>query len=1047
MADTTKRIIDLQTTTELAADSYVMIDGAVTGTKKYLLKDMDDAIKGLANGSGLGTGAVSTNAIADAAVTNAKLGASSVATANLQNGAVTLDKIASGSEATSLTSGLMSSTDKAKLDQFVAASNYALKSEIAGAYIYRGSVPNESSLPTSGQKTGDVYNIVAASSYGQAGANVAWNGSSWDTLGETFEIGDGTVTTAKIANLGVTEAKLGNSAVTTDKIGAAAVTESKLATSAVTENKLAASAVTTNKINNLAVTTGKLASGAVTTEKVADGNVTTAKIGTEAVTTVKIADGNVTTVKIADANVTEAKLANGAVTTGKISDAAITSAKLGSGAVIETKINDGAVTTSKLATNAVTTAKITDGNVTEAKLASNSVATAKIKDSNVTTDKIADLNVTEGKLANSAVTTNKLNDSAVTTAKIADANVTTAKIADLNVTTGKLANGAVTTDKVADGAITRDKLNEEVTEELDFKADVDGYYTDMTVGAADNLTGRGDTTTASFLYRTAGGTADIETGQALAKSVKGNTLVWNQLYRKNVESATVRGITYTIDANGLITLNGTVTQTGYILGYVVPVTVGHKYLTCGHGGNFDGSKVTFELQVSGGVDLTNSGLILTVAAGTTQFAPAICLKNLGDTLTNVTFRPQLFDLTQMFGAGNEPSTVAEFEALFPESYYEYDAGSLLSVNLEGIETVGFNQWDEEWESGLFTAETGAKYPNSTYIRSKTPIPCFPSTTYSATKPTAPGFHTYYYDADMGFINHAGAIGANASQVQFTTPANARYMNFCIGGANAVTTYNHDIAINLSWSGRRNGEYEPFWSSQRLIDVATYFPDGMRSAGTVYDELTSTEAITRVGAVDLGTLTWETSPTSGGNTRMVSNGTAGLIKPPASNSRVGNIVCGKYAAVTANNTYSDVAGISVSQTGNGSLAIYDSTYTDAAAFKTAMSGVYAAFELATPTVTPIDPALNLSYRVDDFGTERVMVPEDERSAPPMLDIAYGLNVVDFVRRAPSEYMSHASFQQFCIALQTKLGIVITETWDDTSNRYEYSIADAPSSNEG
>lgn len=37
-----------------------------------------------------------------------------------------------------------------------------------------------------------------------------------------------------------------------------------------------------------------------------------------------------------------------------------------------------------------------------------------------------------------------------------------------------------------------------------------------------------------------------------------------------------------------------------------------------------------------------------------------------------------FDLTQMFGSGNEPATVEEFEAMFPLDYYPYNAGELMS---------------------------------------------------------------------------------------------------------------------------------------------------------------------------------------------------------------------------------------------------------------------------------------------------------------------------------------------------------------------------------
>ena len=68
------------------------------------------------------------------------------------------------------------------------ADTYAKKTDVAGTYKYKGSVASEENLPTTGQSTGDVYNIESASSYGAAGANVAWNGTAWDSLGEIFNI-------------------------------------------------------------------------------------------------------------------------------------------------------------------------------------------------------------------------------------------------------------------------------------------------------------------------------------------------------------------------------------------------------------------------------------------------------------------------------------------------------------------------------------------------------------------------------------------------------------------------------------------------------------------------------------------------------------------------------------------------------------------------------------------------------------------------------------------------------------------------------------------
>lgn len=50
----------------------------------------------------------------------------------------------------------------------------------------------------------------------------------------------------------------------------------------------------------------------------------------------------------------------------------------------------------------------------------------------------------------------------------------------------------------------------------------------------------------------------------------------------------------------------------------------------------------------------------------------------------------VFDLTKMFGAGNEPSTVEEFEAMFPADYYDYNEGELMSAHINKIIKQGEN---------------------------------------------------------------------------------------------------------------------------------------------------------------------------------------------------------------------------------------------------------------------------------------------------------------------------------------------------------------------
>lgn len=59
--------------------------------------------------------------------------------------------------------------------------------ELGTPLFYAGSVSTGDLLPLS-PKIGAVYNIEQKSIYGEAGMNVAWNGSLWDPLGQTIDV-------------------------------------------------------------------------------------------------------------------------------------------------------------------------------------------------------------------------------------------------------------------------------------------------------------------------------------------------------------------------------------------------------------------------------------------------------------------------------------------------------------------------------------------------------------------------------------------------------------------------------------------------------------------------------------------------------------------------------------------------------------------------------------------------------------------------------------------------------------------------------------------
>ena len=65
-----------------------------------------------------------------------------------------------------------------------------IDTRLTSVYTYKGSVENYSSLPVSGQKVGDTYNVRNADDeHGiKAGDNVAWNGTGWDDLSGQIDL-------------------------------------------------------------------------------------------------------------------------------------------------------------------------------------------------------------------------------------------------------------------------------------------------------------------------------------------------------------------------------------------------------------------------------------------------------------------------------------------------------------------------------------------------------------------------------------------------------------------------------------------------------------------------------------------------------------------------------------------------------------------------------------------------------------------------------------------------------------------------------------------
>lgn len=139
-----------------------------------------------------------------------------------------------------------------------------------------------------------------------------------------------------------------------------------------------------------------------------------------------------------------------------------------------------------------------------------------------------------------------------------------------------------------------------------------------------------------------------------------------------------------------------------------------------------------------------------------------------------------------------------------------------------------------------------------------------------------------------------------------------------------------------------------------------------SAGTArnYVDYENKRYVQCVGSVNLGTLTWmkTSSQSSVGDYFYAPVSAIGFKRLGAFGITVHNILCSKYITVARNpNAFVDKTivldgdSIAVSQ-----IQVKDTAYTDATAFKQAMSGVMLYYELANPIVTDISTLIP-----DDF----------------------------------------------------------------------------------
>ena len=602
--------------------------------------------------------------------------------------------------------------------------------------------------------------------------------------------------------------------------------------------------------------------------------------------------------------------------------------------------------------------------------------------------------------------------------------------------------------------------SDQIEDLYEVKADKEGVYPGITAGNLVDVNGVG--TEQQFMFRHTGGDEHVaDKTQAALQKYMGKSLVWNQCV--NAETSTFNECTITKNANGTYTVSGagsvarykTLTPNGF-------GAIGHKLLYRFH--ILSGSGVAVydagNLTPSGGYLSADKEMIYTQEALATW-----TLIRAANATDDGTFSFVIFDLTLMFGAGNEPSTVAEFEALFPKPYYAYNAGTIISNNADSIETVGFNQWDEvATETGYISDNGNVVTGYGDRFASTNLISVFPNTTYYIYCPAysigSYGIRIAWYDENGDLISVS-----NRYVNSIESPSNAHFMRFAVHTEYGSSTYNHDICINIS-DPTKNGTYEPYEKLTTQIGLGEFqvkdsegnviTVNGLKSAGSVYDEIDPARKkyIKRVGVVDLGTLTWRNTNGSTSSGIRIYDASIDDKYVNQISSKQADLVCCKYVAASDSEVYNGTKSFSIAdQYTTDKVMVYDPNHQESSgtsAFTSNVSGVILYYRLATPEEYDLVGSIPETYPAFGGGTEAIEPSGvDEETGIPLTApfravIFYSKDYLGQLNNMPQDYISVGSMTNFYTELAAKLGAAISKSisvsasYNSSDQKYDYVI---------
>ena len=439
------------------------------------------------------------------------------------------------------------------------------------------------------------------------------------------------------------------------------------------------------------------------------------------------------------------------------------------------------------------------------------------------------------------------------------------------------------------------------------------------------------------------------------------------------------GVTIQTNSDGSFNINGTALDLIYVSIKRYSVQ-NHLYLGCLENGIVEDNKFILYND-------TDNGLI---------FGPQpSILKSKKDSLFYILIKPGMsfdnlkchaycYDLTQMFGSGNEPTTPDDFAKRLGYSsiddvpFVPYNEGEIVSSFAEGIKTSSRNLMKGLSDMEMFNSYFGFSLPtNSDYhlsLKKRNPLANTPKGSI--------GFIWDYDRQAKALWAVDDGVEKNLSFALRTSYYNNGKIIFGVYPQTLAQEFLATYEIQIEFGTEPTDYVQPqSWVRKWKNTIDKYFPDGLKSAGSVYDEITPTKAVKRIETIDLGELNW------GYNNESSSK------KAFFSIERFDSKTNGNFDYIVSNDSLFKKPFTPIFW--DKSLIIETEVdYNSISELKKALSGVKLCFEYA-PEEYAYDE-LNLTEQVAEGGTEEAIITDGKTSTPLRADIVYPIDAYNTIK---------------------------------------------------